>query len=942
MVWSKMRLLAGAGVLSLLTFLTIRSSVTAAAPPPVRVGLVVDLTSDVGRKSLTCLSMALDDFYQKHPDYVTRVELRLNDSHGDLVTSVHAFEELMDKNGQVQAIISPQTSPEAAELITGIAEHSNIAILSSSAISPASSSSSRSRFFVSTAPNISSQAAPIASIFKVFAWSAAVLLHEDSPYGVGILSALVHAFQGSPRLTDSVAVPGDATESRLDAALLALKTMPTKVYVVHMPPALAARLFRRAGVAGMMSEGYVWIATAGVGNVADSLPSPGDIDYMQGVVSLRPYVQATDRVRSFWRRFKMMFRQENPAVEQDEPVTLLWLYDTAWAAAAAAEASFRTAQPTALIDALLATKFDGLAGRFALVDGQLQVSVYEIVNIIGNGARTVGFWTPELGISASLHPKVGNTAPTDSASKELKVILWPGETAAIPIGWNFASPRPGGLRVAVPVKAGLGQFVKISADPAIARDRVSGYCIDVFKAVMTRLGYPVDNLYVLTDGIKIYDALVNMVHDKKFDVVVGDVTISSSRMKLVSFTMPFTETGWSMIMAEKGGSGSMWIFTRPMTLELWLTILAFFFFTGFVVWAIEHQINPRFGGTPQKQLGVLFYFAFSTMVFSHKEKLESNLSKLVVIMWVFVVLILTTSYTANLTSVLTIQQLQPAISEWTDRDYVGVQENSFIEDILREMGFDEARFRRYSSIDEYADALNRGSDNGGVTAIFDEVPYLRLFLSRYCRGYSMVGPTNKSGGFGFMFPKGSPLVGDMSRAILELAEDGVLTRIENKWFSHPGSCVGNNGGSDARLGLWRFRGLFLINGVVSCLMLLIHLTRFVYHERARGQVKADTAGVLPWLCAWLRRYCAFEEQRGGEPVSDGPAAVELNHMQDSDAEEADQREGAMGDSYSTPVDATDFERNNAASGPISEDTMSDGCGSTGQSVHEPASALAPM
>jgi ionotropic glutamate receptor len=54
------------------------------------VGVVLDLTSDVGRKSLTCISMALDDFYLKNPSYATRVELRVRDSRGDLVTAAHA------------------------------------------------------------------------------------------------------------------------------------------------------------------------------------------------------------------------------------------------------------------------------------------------------------------------------------------------------------------------------------------------------------------------------------------------------------------------------------------------------------------------------------------------------------------------------------------------------------------------------------------------------------------------------------------------------------------------------------------------------------------------------------------------------------------------------------------------------------------------------------
>jgi hypothetical protein len=252
-------------------------------------------------------------------------------------------------------------------------------------------------------------------------------------------------------------------------------------------------------VAGMISEGYVWIATTGVGNaVGSSLPNHGDIKNMQGVVSLLPYVHATDQVRSFWRRFQVRFRLENSIPEDDDPdvpMSLLWLYDTAWAAAVAAEVSFRTAAPpTTFLDALLVTKFEGLAGRFRLVDGQLQVSAYEIVNIIGTGVRTVGFWTPEFGISTSLYPK--------SAGKELKQILWPGETAAVPIGWTVS---PNGRRLLVAVAVSRSR-------PAGGVDIVTGYYIDVFDEVMKKLNYPVSYTYDVVNASM--EALVKMVHDK--------------------------------------------------------------------------------------------------------------------------------------------------------------------------------------------------------------------------------------------------------------------------------------------------------------------------------------------------------------------------------------------------------------------------------------------
>jgi ionotropic glutamate receptor len=126
----------------------------------------------------------------------------------------------------------------------------------------------------------------------------------------------------------------------------------------------------------------------------------------------------------------------------------------------------------------------------------------------------------------------------------------------------------------------------------------------------------------------------------------------------------------------------------------------------------------------------------------------------VVIIWVFVVLILTSSYTASLTSMLTVQQLQPTLTDVNELirrgDYVGFQEGSFVSSELKKMNFDDSRLRSYSTPDQYAQALSKGSANGGVAAIFDEIPYLKLFLSQYCDSYAMVGPIYKDAGFGFV------------------------------------------------------------------------------------------------------------------------------------------------------------------------------------------------
>ena len=54
--------------------------------------------------------------------------------------------------------------------------------------------------------------------------------------------------------------------------------------------------------------------------------------------------------------------------------------------------------------------------------------------------------------------------------------------------------------------------------------------------------------------------------------------------------------------------------------------------------------------------------------------------------------------------------------------------------------------------EEYAAALRRGSNNGGVSTIVDETPYLTSFLSdrRYKNDFRMLGCIYKTLGFGFV------------------------------------------------------------------------------------------------------------------------------------------------------------------------------------------------
>ncbi|KAL2534714.1 Glutamate receptor 2.7 [Abeliophyllum distichum] len=842
----------------------------------VDVGIILDLDTNVGKISRTCMSMAIEDFY--------------------------ATIDLL-KNVQVQAILGPQRSTQA-DFVIDIGNKVEVPIISPSA-SP-SLSPKESRYFIRSAQCSSFQAKAIAAIVKAFGWREVVFIYEDNNYGSGIVPFLTDAMlEINAFIPYHSSISPSATDDQIRQELYKLMTMQTRVFVVHMLPSLAMQFFLRAKEAEMMTKGYTWIIADVRTSLLDSVDSIV-IDAMQGVIGLKAHIPKSNELENFTRRWRKKFREENPDTDRlDLNVYGLWAYDTVTALATAME-KVGTVVPLfkkpvtrenstdvdaigtsnmgpSLVESVRNIRFKGLSGDFHITDGQLQPSAYEIVNVIGKGDRRIGYWTEQHGISNRLNPH--GKAVYSTNKDNLKAIIWPGETGVIPKGWQMPT---GGkkLRIGVPVKKGFNEFIKVEKDPETNGFIPTGFCIDVFKEAMWLLPYPVPYEVIPFDqDAGTYDDLVFQIFLEKFDAVVGDVTIVANRSRFVDFTLPFTESGVTTIVPIKNDERhNGWIFMKPLTMDLWLTIGGFFIFTGLVVWILEHRVNKEFRGPPAQQIGMIFWFSFSTLVFAHKEKVVSNLSRFVVIVWVFVVLVLTSSYTANLTSMLTVHQLQPTITDIYDLikngEYIGYQYGSFIPGLLMDMKFDHSKFRYYSTSEEYDDALSKGSRNGGVAAIVDELPYIRSFLAKNCGKYTMVGPTYKTAGFGFAFPKGSPLAPEFSRAILNVTEGEKMVRISREWFGEEEGCAGKDETviTSNRLTLDSFKGLFLTAGVSSSSALIIYLSIFFYENRF---VLASDGSIKHKLCEMAKIFdeennksSKRSKEHGG--IDEGDRAAESN------------------------------------------------------------------
>ncbi|XP_022848938.1 glutamate receptor 1.2-like [Olea europaea var. sylvestris] len=804
----------------------------------IKIGIILDTRSWVGEVVQSCLTMAISEFYMLNEQYKTRIALEPRDSRGEPFRSIASAFDLLE-NAQVHAIMVPEMSSEESFLVT-LCDKANVPLLSFSSVS----SSNKHPYFLQVAQDETSQFKGVAAFLRAFKWRNVVLIYEDTEDTRQILSHLHDTFRDSDLdAVNDIAITLKATDEEIIKKLHNLRTMRTSIIIVHTSVSLSSQIFKNAKMLEMMSEDYAWIMTSKTMNLLDLQDSPV-FESMGGAVGFRPYIPASSKLRNFTLRWRREFQRSEIDMEsRGLNVFGIWAYDAVWALAEAIERAGTQCFPkrggggfklnlrnldhtrvsnsgSTLLNEISRSNFTGLGGEFQLINARLVHETYEIVNVIGKGGRRVGFWTPTCGFTKEIYQFTDNCS-----SDGLETIIWPGFSTTAPKGWllQMSGRR---LRIGVPANTRFPKLIGLSYDQQTNKATTDGFCMDVFNAAIERLLYKIDYEFIPLYGDNgSYSDHVYNVYLQIFDAAVGDITITSNRSQYVDFTLPFTEFGVGMV--ARLDDKDPWFFLKPLSVDLWIMSAGFFILTGFIVWLIEHRINVEFQGSLGWQIGTILWFAASTLVYAHREKLQSNLSRFVVGIWLFVVLILTSSYTANLSSLLTVQQIR-----LTKNDYIGYPKNSFSEGLhVNNLNFQDNRLKPYSSLEDYYDALRKGSKNGGVGAIIDEIPYIKLFLAKYPHEFAMINSSETTNGFAFAFKKGSPLVHDMSRAIAGLREEGKILEMEKKWFrSQLSPSSGTEPPRPNTLGINSFSGLFLVSGISLSVALLLFLI-LVLHKK---------------------------------------------------------------------------------------------------------------
>ncbi|XP_019447367.1 PREDICTED: glutamate receptor 3.4-like [Lupinus angustifolius] len=821
-------------------------------PSVLRIGALFTFNSVIGRSARPAIMAAIDDVNANTTILPgTKLEVILHDTNcSGFLGTVEAL-QLMEND--VVVAIGPQSSG-IAHIISHVVNELHVPLLSFGATDP-SLSSLQHPYFIRTTQNDYFQMHAIADLVEYYRWSEVIAIFVDDDNGRNGVSALGDALaKKRAKISYKAAFTPGATKSDISDLLNGVNLMESRVYVLHVNPDSGLEIFSVAKKLGMMTSGYVWISSDWLPSVLDSLENvdtdSGVMNLLQGVITFRHHTPDTNLKKSFISRLKSLKDKDTKNFNS----YALYAYDSVWLAAHALDVFLNEGGNTSFssdpvlhnrngsmlhlsslrvsnggqqfLQTILRTNFTGISGQIQFdMDKNLIHPAYDILNIGGFGSRRIGYWSNHSGLSV-IAPEVLYQKPpnTSTSNQQLYSVIWPGETTKIPRGWVFPNNgKP--LRIAVPNRVSYLEFVSKDKNPP----GVKGYCIDVFEAAINLLPYPVPRQYILFgngDTNPDYNDLAYQVSQNNFDAAIGDVTIVTNRTRILDFTQPFMESGLVVVVPVKRIKSSSWSFLQPFTAQMWCVTAAFFLFVGTVVWVLEHRHNTEFRGTPRQQITTVFWFSLSTMFFAHRENTVSTLGRLVLIIWLFVVLIINSSYTASLTSILTVQQLSSQIegidSLTSGNQPIGIQEGSFAKKyLIDELNIAPSRIVTLKNPDAYIDALTRGPNNGGVLAIVDELPYVELFMSNTNCKFRTVGKEFTKSGWGFAFQRDSPLAIDLSTAILQLSENGDLQKIHDKWLLKQDCVVEFSDDESYKLSLSSFWVLFLIIGIACFIALTV-------------------------------------------------------------------------------------------------------------------------
>ncbi len=312
--------------------------------------------------------------------------------------------------------------------------------------------------------------------------------------------------------------------------------------------------------------------------------------------------------------------------------------------------------------------------------------------------------------------------------------------------------------------------------------RLNGFSVELWREIAARIHVQSD--YRITPDV---NATFQALRTGRADVAVSGLFYSAERDREFDFSYPIMEAGLRVMVRDSGQTTSAnpldgviaSLFSR--TSAIWLGVaLLLVVIIGHLVWLIERkqvvdaaQREPYYPGVFRTM-----YWAATTLMSQGDQPPRQWFARLLAVMWMFIGIIFIASYTAQLTTALTVQHIRGSINGPDDLPgkRVATLTGGSAVAYLERHG---AEVRQYAQNRDVFQALLGGE----VDAVVQGSAGLDYYAAHDGQDrVMMVGPEFQSNDVGFVFPVDSPLRKQVNGVLLAMREDGSYQRIYDKWF----------------------------------------------------------------------------------------------------------------------------------------------------------------
>ncbi len=285
------------------------------------------------------------------------------------------------------------------------------------------------------------------------------------------------------------------------------------------------------------------------------------------------------------------------------------------------------------------------------------------------------------------------------------------------------------------------------------------------------------------------EELLNQVARGELDAGVAALTITARRERRLDFTHAYHNAGTAIAVAvtAKGG-GWLRVAERFVSAEflvvvglLTLLLLA----AGTAVWLFERRDNREmFGRDASRGLGHGFWWAAVTMTtVGYGDKIPKTVGgRLVALIWMFTSIIVISSFTAAITTSLTVEQLSGNVRGPADLPTVRVG-------AVADTSSARSLARRGIAIDAFASSREglQALREGRIDAFVHDEPILKHLARVAHRGeVRILAETFAPQEYGIALPTGSPLREPLNGVLLDHTESDDWFRLLERYLG-PGA-----------------------------------------------------------------------------------------------------------------------------------------------------------